>query len=81
MAILKPSDNFTLSGGWNHIDLRKDLDIRKDGFSLGVEYSFWKDFSFQAKYDLYTYDDYIRYLDYYGANVYTVSLTKKFGGI
>lgn len=80
-AILKPSDKFTLSGGWNHIDLRKDLDIRKDGFSLGFEYSFWKDFFFQGKYDLYTYDDYIQYLDHYGANVYTISLTKKFGGI
>lgn len=80
-AILKPSDKFTLSGGWNHIDLRKDLDIRKDGFSLGFEYSFWKDFSFQGKYELYAYDDYIQYLDYYGANVYTISLTRKFGGI
>jgi len=80
-AILKPSDKFTLSGGWNHIDLRKDLDIRKDGFTLGFEYSFWKDFSFQGNYELYTYDDYIEYLNYYGANVYKISLTRKFGGI
>jgi len=80
-VILKPSEIFTLSAGWNHIDLRGDLDIRKDGFTVGFDYSFWKDLSLQGKYELYTYDDYIEYLNYYGANVYRISLTKKFGGI
>jgi hypothetical protein len=77
-VILKPSEIFTLSAGWNHIDLRGDLDIRKDGFLLGFDYSFWKDLSFQGTYELYTYDDYIEYLNYYGANIYKISLAKKF---
>ena len=80
-AILKPGERLTLSGGWNHIDLRGDLNIRKDGISLGFDYSFRKDFSFQGKYELYTYDDYIDYSNYYGVNVYRISLTKRFGGI
>ena len=80
-AILKPWEKITFSGGWNHIDLRGDLDIRKDGFSVGLDYSFWKDFSFQSKYELYSYDDHIEYSNFYGANVYRVSITRKFGGI
>jgi hypothetical protein len=78
LLTLKPWTRLTLSGGWNHIDLRKDLDIRKEGVVAGFDYSLWKDFSLQGKYELYTYDDYIQYLDYYGTNVYRISLTQKF---
>jgi hypothetical protein len=78
LLTLKPWTRLTLSGGWNHIDLRKDLDIRKEGVVAGFDYSLWNNFSLQGKYELYTYDDYIQYLDYYGTNVYRISLTQKF---
>ena len=78
LATFKPWKRLTLSAGWNHIDLRKDLDIRKEGVTAGFDYSLWKNFSLQGKYELYTYDDYIQYLDYYGTNVYRISLTQKF---
>ena len=78
LATLKPWKRLTLSGGWNHIDLRKDLDIRKEGVTAGFDYSLWKNYSLQGKYELYAYDDYIQYLDYYATNVYRISLTKKF---
>lgn len=81
LAVFKPWARLTLSCGWNHIDLRKDLDTRKEGISVGFDYSPWRDYSIQGKYELYSYDDYIRYSNFYGANVYKVSLTKRFGGI
>jgi len=81
LATVKPWTRLTLSCGWNRIDLRKDLDIRKDGVVVGFDYSLRKDYSLQGKYEQYSYDDYILYSNFYGANVYRLSLTKRFGGI
>jgi len=80
-AILKPWSKLSLTCGWNHIDLRRDLDIRKDGVTAGLDYSLWKDYSLQGKYEMYSYDDFILYSDFFDANVYRISLTKRFGGI
>jgi len=81
LATLKPWTRLTLSCGWNRIDLRKDLDIRKDGVVVGFDYSLGKDYSLQGKYEQYSYDDYILYSNFYGTNVYRLSLIKRFGGI
>lgn len=77
---LKPLEKLSLTGGWNHIDIRSDLDIRKEGVWFGFDYAFMKDYSLLGEYNAYDYDDYLYVSDYYAANVYTVSLVKKFGG-
>ncbi len=78
---LRPVEELSLTGGWNHINIRGDLDIRKDGVWFGFDYVFMKDYSLQGKYDAYDYDDYLVLSDYYAANVYTISLVRKFGGM
>ncbi len=77
---LKPCEKLSLTGGWNHIDIRGDLDIRKEGASFGFECAFVKDYSLQGRYDVFDYDDYLYVSDYYVANIYTISLVRKFGG-
>jgi hypothetical protein len=78
---LKPLKKVDLIAGWNHIDIRGDLDIRKEGVSFGFSYLFMEGYALEGEYDAYGYDDYLNYSDYYAANVYTVSLVRKFGGI
>ncbi len=79
--VLRPVEELSLTGGWNHINIRGDLDIRKDGVWFGFDYVFMKDYSLQGKYDAYDYDDYLVLSDYYAANVYTISLVRRFGEI
>jgi hypothetical protein len=76
---LRPFERFGLTAGWNHVDIRGDLDIRKEGVSFGFDYVLIEDYSLEGKYDAYDYDDYMNPSDYYVANVYTISLVKRFG--
>ncbi len=78
---LRPYEKFSLTAGWNHVDIRGDLDIRKEGVSLGFDCALRKNCSLQGRYDAYDYDDFTNVYDFYAANVYTISLVKKFGGI
>lgn len=78
---LRPCEKFSLTTGWNHVDIRGDLDIRKEGGSLGFDCALRKNCSLQGRYDAYDYDDFTNISDFYAANVYTISLVKKFGGI
>ncbi|MFQ6032617.1 MAG: hypothetical protein ACE5K2_06825 [Candidatus Zixiibacteriota bacterium] len=78
---LKPFDKLNLKGGWNHLDIRGDLDIRKEGVWFGFDYGLMDGYSLEGKYNAYDYDDYLYLPENYVANVYTISLVKKFGGI
>jgi len=78
---LKPFEKLKLTGGWNHIDVGGDLDIQKEGVWLGFDYALMEDYSLQGRYNVYDYDDYLYLQENYVANVYTLSLVKKFGGL
>jgi hypothetical protein len=77
--------NYTLLKGLNaeagitHVDVRKDLNIRKDIVAASLEYEFVSGYAVGLKYDLFSYDDLLTYRGNYAANVVTLSLSRKFG--
>jgi len=68
----------TAETGITHIDVRGDLDIRKDIATASLEYELPGAYSVEARYDLLSYDDFVSYSDNYVANVFTVSFSKRF---
>jgi hypothetical protein len=71
----------TAETGITHIDVRGDLDLRKDIVGASLEYAVGAGYSVEARYDLFSYDDFLSYQDNYAANVYTVSLSKRFSAL
>ncbi len=71
----------TAETGITHIDVRGDLDIRKDIVAASLEYAVGAGYSVEARYDLFSYDDFLSYQDNYAANVFTVSLSKRFSAL
>jgi hypothetical protein len=65
--------------GITHVDVRKDLNIRKDIVVASLEYEFVSGYAVGLKYDLFSYDDLLTYRGNYAANVVTLSLSRKFG--
>lgn len=65
--------------GITHIDVRKDLDIRKDIAVASLQYEFVSGYAVELKYDLFSYDDLVSYRNNYAANVVTLNFSKKFG--
>lgn len=69
----------TAEGGITHIDVRKDLEIRKDIAVASLQYEFVSGYAIELKYDLFSYDDLLVYQNNYAANVVTLNFSKKFG--
>jgi hypothetical protein len=65
--------------GITHVDVRKDLDIRKDIAVASLQYEFVSGYAAELRYDLFSYDDLVSYQRNYAANVVTLSFSKKFG--
>ena len=66
-------------GGITHIDVRKDLDIRKDIAIASMQYEFVSGYAIELRYDLFSYDDLLSSQRNYAANVVTLNFSKKFG--
>jgi hypothetical protein len=64
-----------------HIDVRGDLDIRKDILAASLEYGLPGGYSVEAKYNLMSYDDFVNYPNNFAANVYTLSFSKTFSAL
>ena len=77
---LQPWKPLKLWSGVNFLDVGGDLDIRREDFNFGVEYTLAHDYSLEFKYDVFNYDDNLQAFDFYTLNVYTISFAKKFGG-
>ncbi|PIV81780.1 hypothetical protein COW53_02515 [bacterium CG17_big_fil_post_rev_8_21_14_2_50_64_8] len=65
--------NLKLSFGATYLDIGKDLDIEKSILSFAGHYDIGKDYFFEAKYNVFNYDDYILLDRYYTANVVWVN--------
>lgn len=65
--------NLKLSFGATYLDIGKDLDIEKSILSFAGHYDLNKDYFFEAKYNVFNYDDYILLDRYYTANVVWVN--------
>ena len=71
----------TAETGVTHIDVRGDLDIRKDIVAASLEYAVGAGYAVEARYDLFSYDDFLNYPNNYAGNVFTLSLSKRFSAL
>jgi len=71
----------TAEAGVTHIDVRGDLDIRKDLVAASLAYAVGAGYTVEARYDLFSYDDFLSYQDNYAANVFTISMSKRFSAL
>ncbi|MFH0778378.1 MAG: hypothetical protein V2A71_07070, partial [Candidatus Eisenbacteria bacterium] len=70
--------NVAVETGITHVEISRDLEIRKDIVFASLEYQFPHGYSVELKYDLLSYDDFIDYQGNYASNILTVSLAKRF---
>ncbi len=73
------SSEITIETGITHIEIRRDLDVRKDIALASMAYEFMPGYAVELRYDLFSYDDFIDYRDNFAANVFSLSFSKKFG--
>jgi len=76
---LKPLDRLIFSGGFAYFRSKGDIDLEKVDLRLAVEYFIWKELSAEFRYNQYNYDDYLIAPDYYTLNVFTLTISQKFG--
>ncbi|UCF79237.1 MAG: hypothetical protein JSW03_02990 [Candidatus Eiseniibacteriota bacterium] len=69
----------TVETGITHIEIREDLDIRKDIALAAIGFEFMPGYVMEVRYDLFNHDDFMNYRDNFVANVFTLSLSRKFG--
>jgi hypothetical protein len=71
-------EKLNLFMGYNFLSMKKDLNIEKHNFFAGGSYEFYKQFSLEGSYYRFQYDDLKIVNNYYEANVFQISLGKKF---
>jgi hypothetical protein len=73
------SPAITVETGITHIEIRKDLNIRKDIALASLGYEVMPGYAIELRYDLFSYDDFMNYRDNFASNVFSLSFSKKFG--
>jgi hypothetical protein len=76
---LKPVQSLIFTGGFAYFRAKGDLDLEKEDLRASVEYVIWKELSAEFRYNQYNYDDYLIATDFYTLNLFTLTLTQKFG--
>jgi hypothetical protein len=76
--ILMPLKKLTLKGGWSYIDIQGDVELWKHNVSAGLAYQVGQGFSLEGEYNLFKHDNFFYPTKDYKANLFTLSLIKKF---
>ncbi|MEE8577318.1 MAG: hypothetical protein V3T31_08675, partial [candidate division Zixibacteria bacterium] len=69
--------NIAISVGGSYYLSRRDVDVDKTSLHVSVITTFRKDYSVEARYDLYNFDDYLTSGAFYTSNIFKVEISRK----